>query len=241
MVKGAVTLITLLLTSFAFGARIIKRQDSIKYHNITTSSQQNHSHHFMSNNSSSNNNAIWDSFSSKVKLSWNQVANQTNTAFEKAFSDVKDGWDQFANKTTVTFESIASNFQNGWDVIANGTANTFQTVATNLQDSWEIVANQTVASYQQTTSRIIFVFNNLYCPSIRNETFIANYSRIDNNTNNEPFVYDDGESIQMFSCTAIKVSIVLGVSIPTSFGLAIIIPIGFYLIIHAIGFTGYGN
>ena len=94
-----------------------------------------------------------------------------------------------------------------------------------------MVSNKTVTSYKHSTSRISFVFNNLYCPS--NKTIEANSTFDDS--------YDDGSAIQEFSCMAIKVLKVIGISILGGLGVVIAIPIAFILVIGAIGFTGSGR
>lgn len=173
--------------------------------------------------------SIWDSLFSKVEVGWNKVANETSKTFEKVSSDVKDGWDQLANKTVPTFiKAISSNAKDGWDVVANGTTTSFQKLATDVQDGWEMVSNKSVTSYKHSTSRISFVFNNLYCPS--NKT-----AEITDDS------YDDGPAIQEFACMAIKVLKIIGISILGSLGVVIAFPIAFILVIEAIGFTVSGN
>lgn len=175
--------------------------------------------------------SIWGSFSSKVEVGWNKVANETSKTFNKVSSDVKDGWDQLANNTAPTFKAISSNIQDDWDVVANSTTTTFQKAATDIQDGWEMVSNKTVTSYKHSTSRISFVFNNLYCPS--NKTIEANSTFDDS--------YDDGPAFREFSCMAIKVLKVIGISILGGLGVVITFPIAFILVIGAIGFTGSGR
>jgi len=152
--------------------------------------------------------SIWGSFSTKVEMGWNKVANGTSKTFDKVSYVVKDGWDQLVNKSAPTFKAISSN----------------------VQDGWEMVSNKTVTSYKHSTSRISFVFNNLYCPS--NKTIEANSTFDDS--------YDDGPAIQEFSCMAIKVLKVIGISILGGLGVVIALPIAFILVIGAIGFTGSG-
>lgn len=171
---------------------------------------------------------IWGSFSSKVEVGWNLVSNETSKTFDKVSSGMEDGWDQLVNRTAPTFKAISSNVQDGWDVVSNTTATTFQKAATDVQDGWEMVSNKTVTSYKHSTSRIIFVFNNLYCP-LNKTAAITDDS------------YDDGPAIQEFSCIAIKVLKVIGISILGGLGVVIALPIAFILVIEAIGFTVSGN
>jgi len=209
----------LLLTTSSFGA-------SVNTSTITTNQRPP----LTVNEWASN---IWGSFSSKVEVEWNKVAHETSKTFDKVSSDVKDGWDQLANKTAPTFKAISSNAKDSWDVVANGTTTIFKKVANDVQDGWEMVSNKTVTSYKHSTSRISFVFKNLYCPP-SNKTLKAINSTLDDS-------FDDGPAIQEFSCMAIKVLKVIGISILGGLGVVIALPIAFSLVIGAIGFTVPGN
>jgi len=195
--------------------------------------------------------SIWNSFSSRVRLGWDHVANGTVSTFDKVSTGVKGSWEQLSNKTSPALETVSSKIQDGWGVVANGTSTTFQSVSTKIQNGWEVVANGTVATYETAASRLCFIFNNLFCPSrirpniIRNETAAITTTavppKVEDTTVMAITSFNDSKAIQEFSCAAIKAVSIIGISMAGGLGVAIVLPLIFFLTVYALGFTGYGN
>lgn len=189
-------------------------------------------------------NSFWSNFGTKIQEGWNQFANGTSHTYQKAVSGIKETWDRVANQTSPTFSQVSTKLQDGWGGFANETVNTFSKVSTKFQDGWEAVANGTVSTYHTATSRLCFVFANLFCPSNKTEnvtTITVPQETVEVKTLDSSPQYDDAEAIQTFSCTALKYLTVLGISLAGGLAVTLVLPVIFYLVLFALGFTGYGK
>ena len=72
----------------------------------------------------------------------------------------------------------------------------------------------------------------LYCPALTNETILGNSTDISSQTH---------QNIQEALCFFIKLMTVVGISIPSGLGIAILVPIVLVIALCIIGFTTCGN
>ena len=100
--------------------------------------------------------------------------------------------------------------------------------------SWAIKMNESI---HKVTSRTVFIYHNLYCPA---SNITTNETESENGTDSSNQQYDDSQAIQKFSCIAIKVLTVSGISIASGLGVALVLPLVLILVMIAIGFTTYG-
>jgi len=139
-----------------------------------------------------------------------------------------------ASPNITNFENIIVPYAHINNVTSNSRPKTSWPRISITEISWAIKMNESI---HKVTSRIGFIYHNLYCPA---SNITTNETESVNETDSSSQLYDDSQAIQKFSCMTIKVLTVSGISITSGLGVALLLPLVLILIMVAIGFTTYG-